>query len=243
MPTETLDREVGSVMAPPAVLTPRFLEGFQALHQYPFRSHIIELLRSAEKEIFVPLLTLATPAAFGQQFEFLALRFAPIRITAACWLAMGIGPEFASNYLKATNEMRHWFVENSWGLPRPDLAATFDLYVKTARTLVSIGPKLATVPGRDFMEVLGSITEVDFGLTSLTLAFEREIKTDEWIIWETYGRTRRALLSYEQAVSVITAHVQESGEMEKVLTELRPDEGIEQPGEHDLRTTFHRYSR
>lgn len=239
----TLVQETPTILAPPGVWTPRLIEGLAELHEHPYRTQIVDLLRAAERDIFTPFLTLSLPASFSQQFEFLALKYAPIRIQTLLWFAHGVhlDAEFIAKYFEATRKAKTWFIDNSWGLSKTELATTFDQYLRVSLSLVNAAPKMADLAANDIVALIRPITEVDFGLTSLTFAFEKEIKPLEWVVAQTFSRTRGALLEYERAVESLNLQAEEAHEIEKELEGLRPDGGVEQPTDRDLRSKFRRY--
>jgi hypothetical protein len=55
---------------------------------------------------------------------------------------------------------------------------------------------------------------------------------------ETFSRTKRAVLDYEDAAKKIT----EDASIESTLSFLRPEAEVEKYSEHDLRGSFFRYN-
>jgi hypothetical protein len=58
---------------------------------------------------------------------------------------------------------------------------------------------------------------------------------------EPFSYTRSALLEHEDEAATLTERAGELGQVEQVLRELRPDEGVQQPSARDLRESYRRY--
>lgn len=240
MPLEaTLER---AIVPAPVVLTPKGLAACRdaaPAQVYAQYEQVVGLLAIAERDFFVPLLTETPPANFAQQFEFLAYKYAPIRLFALSLLKNVAGKQFMSEYFDVTLKLENSMIERSWGLPKTDLAVTVGQYLQTAQRLVISAPTLHNVSAKHVVQLLVPITEVDFGLTALAFVFEGSISATDWVVAETFTKTRRAILDYEDVAKKITDEAQ----IDSTLAHLRFETEIDQPGERDFRHNFLRYER
>ncbi|HTZ72509.1 MAG TPA: hypothetical protein VMB47_01185 [Candidatus Aquilonibacter sp.] len=225
----------------PVVLTPKKLAACReaAPDEYPQYDQVSDLLTIAEKDFFEPLLLQTPPASFAQQFEYLAYKYTPIRLFVLSLLKNVPGQELAAFCFDPPITSAHWLIEPPLGLPKADIVAAVGKYIDSAQRLVLSVPTLQNVSAKDVMQLLAPTTEVDFGLTALEFVFEGTIQANDWVVTETFTKTRRAMLDYENAAKKISSDVQ----LDAALEAIRFENESDLPGPSDLRHTFLRYGR
>lgn len=195
------------------VMTHKSLEAVPfLLEEYPEAyEQVRALLIAAENELFVPLLEQARPTEFTQQFEFFANRYFPIRLQTLVNLVNAIGLEaFRTQYFQQIPQLLIALTHNSehWGLKSSEVATSFEQYFECAQRIISIAPQIPLAPAEPVLQLVSSITEIDFGFTALGLVFEGTIVPVRWTVPEVFKLTRRSLLVYQDATNALVACVE-----------------------------------
>jgi hypothetical protein len=240
------------------LITSKALDSISSVLERPeVYEQIRALLLMAETELFIPLLTNAKPNEFTQQFEFFANRYFPIRLQALLNLANAVGVDkLRQEYFEQIPQLISSLADRgaqSYGLSPSEVTGAFDQYFLSARRIIAIASKLMLAPAEPLLQLLDSITQVDFGFTGLGLVFEGSLTSSPWAVHELFKLTRRSLLVYRDAtdnlISCLGPIQPEQGLIDfdaayhAAVTDIAHYEGeIDDPPNSDLRDNFRRYN-
>jgi len=191
-------------------LTSRIIDEIPGLKESPLGIRVREILRAAEAELFVPLLSSARPNDFGKEFSLLANRYFPVRLQTLIIILNEVGPdEFRKDYFNRAPQVAASLAMHAgqWGLSVEDVRDSFRQYFESALSIISVAPRIGLAPVPLLFRLMNSMTEIDYGFTAMGLVFEGSIPAPRWRISEVFKLARRSLLEYEDAAKSLVAQM------------------------------------
>lgn len=170
-----------------------------------------EMLNRAERDVVRPYLQMKKedrqhlPQIFNKNAE----KFAPFRAIYALAFVHSFGVfKFKAHCANSAAAIRFGFPKyaKKWGLEEDRMHNVLARFLSSTLQLVQVEDGYLDVRNLEWMlPVYPLVQRLDFGLTAMGLAFERDVPADEVILKNTFHYTESAIRELEKKVNSVTS--------------------------------------